>query len=74
MMTNSTQDKPSNSLSDDILHGAAAISDFIGSSKRKTLYKLEKGQIPAGKDGRGWVGSKRLIREHYNRITSGAAT
>ena len=71
MMTNETQQPAS--LKHDILRGAAAISDFIGESERRTLYKLEKGLIPAGKDGRNWVGSKRLIREHYERITAGAA-
>ena len=73
MTTNETQDGPPDSLKRDLLRGAAEISDYIGESKRRTLYKLERGIIPAGKDGRCWVGSKRLIREHYERITAGAA-
>lgn len=79
MMTNETQqsagliseDGPPDSLKDDILRGAAAISDFIGDSERRTQYKLERGLIPAGKDGRNWVGSKRRLRRHYERITAG---
>lgn len=68
-----SEDGHPDSLKNDILRGAAAISDFIGESKRRTLYKLECGIIPAGREGRNWVGSKRLIRQHYNRITSGAS-
>ena len=58
-------------LADDLLRGAEAISDFIGESLRKTYYGLERGYIPAGKQGETWIGSKARLREHYSRLTAG---
>jgi hypothetical protein len=34
---------------------------------------LEKRLLPAGKQGANWVASRRVLSEHYARLTSGAA-
>jgi len=58
-------------LANDVLTGKKAIADFTGESERRTQYLLETGQIPAGKLGRRWVGSKSALRQHYARLTAG---
>jgi hypothetical protein len=60
-------------IADDKLSGVQAISAFINESPRRTYYLLENGLIPAGKLGATWVGSKRTIRQHYERLTGGDA-
>ena len=59
-------------LAADRLSGVRAIADFIGEDDRRTYYLLERKLIPAGKLGSQWVGSKKRLRDHYDRITSGA--
>jgi hypothetical protein len=60
-------------LSDDILRGVPAISKFVGDDdERRTYYRLEKGYIPAGKEGSTWVASKSRLRQHYADLTRGA--
>jgi|SRR6516164_9611209 hypothetical protein len=61
------------SLGDDILSGVTAIAAFINEPERRTYYLLENRHIPAGKVGAIWTASKRRLREHYDRITQGAA-
>ena len=60
-------------LSDDTLWGAQSIAEFVGINKRQALWKLERGLIPAGKNGRVWVASKRKLIEHFSNVTSGEA-
>ena len=59
------------SLSDDLLRGVKAISEFIGEDERRTFYLAEKGYIPLGKEGATWIGSKKTLRAHYAKITGG---
>jgi hypothetical protein len=61
------------SIADDIIRGSKNIAEEIGESKRRTDYLLEKKQIPAGKQGNQWIASRRRLREHYVRLTSGQA-
>ena len=58
-------------LSDDLLNGVAEYADFIGWSERRCLYLLQKGELPGGKIGSLWVGSKQAVREHVSRIAIG---
>ena len=60
-------------LADDNLDGANAIAAFIGQPRRRTIYLLECGYIPAGKIGNRWTASKRKIRAHYDAVTGGRA-
>jgi hypothetical protein len=53
------------SLANDLLRGAEAIGAFIGLGLRETFYGLQEGHIPATKEGKTWVSSKRRLREHY---------
>jgi hypothetical protein len=61
------------SIANDLLRGARAIADFIGQTLRQTHHKLEKGIIPAGKDGGQWIASRSKLRQHYAKLTTGEA-
>jgi hypothetical protein len=58
-----TADAP---LRNDLLFGAAAIAAEIGIDERRVYYLLESKHLPATKVGRGWVGSRRRLRAHFN--------
>ncbi|HEX2525291.1 MAG TPA: hypothetical protein VHL31_03190 [Geminicoccus sp.] len=58
---------------DDLLQGAEAIAAFVGEPRRRTIYLLEKGLLPAGKLGTRWVASKQRLTEFYARLTVGQA-
>jgi hypothetical protein len=60
-------------VASDVLRGVGAISQEVGLTKREAYYKLEKGIIPAGKDGSQWVASRKKLREHYANLTGGTA-
>ena len=60
-------------LSRDLIWGAAAIADEIGLTLRQTQYQLERGLIPAGKQGRAWVASRRRLRRRFDAVTAGNA-
>ena len=68
-MTTETQTTPA----DDLLDGVEAFAKFTGFSPRRCFYLLSLGQLPAGKIGQRWIGSKRAVREYLERITAGKA-
>jgi len=53
-------------LADDILRGAQAIARFIGKDVRETFYALERGHIPALKEGGVWTSTRSRLTRHYN--------
>lgn len=59
-------------LADDLLEGAADFSEFLGFSQRRTIYLLEKGDIPAGKLRGRWIGSKSQLREFFAELAGEA--
>jgi predicted DNA-binding transcriptional regulator AlpA len=74
-----SDDTPGNNQENkDLLHGAAAIADFINEisdtpmSRSKVYRLIESKEIPAGRLGpRLLVGSKKRIRERLERLTGG---
>ena len=50
------------SLAEDLLDGVTAYCEFLGWPPRRVYYMLEKGQLPGGKIGNRWIGSKRVVR------------
>jgi hypothetical protein len=64
----------------DLLFGAAAITEFVNQlsatriNRRQIYHWLEVGHLPSGKLGTKVVGSKCIIREHFAKLTSGAAS
>ena len=50
-------------LSDDLLHGVAAIAEYLGVPERKIHWQIRKGNLPVVRLGRLIVGSKHQLRE-----------
>jgi hypothetical protein len=63
-MENNTGD-----LAADRIRGIPALAKFIGESERRTSYLVERRYVPVGREGRQIVASKRVLREHYARLT-----
>lgn len=66
-----------NESSGDILDGAKDFAEFLRESgmkvtMRRVFHLLETQQIPAGKLGCRWIGSRRAIRAHFARIVGAA--
>ncbi len=59
------------SLAEDLLDGVAAYAEFLGWPERRIYYMLERGQLPGGKSGNRWIGSKRRLRSHMESLTAG---
>jgi hypothetical protein len=58
-------------ICDDILRGVKNIADFINEDARATNHKLATGALPGGKEGNQWIASKRVLVDHYLKITGG---
>ena len=58
-------------IGSDVLRGVQEIARFRGENPRRTLYLLERGEIPHGREGSRYVASKRKLREHHDRLTGG---
>jgi hypothetical protein len=54
------------SLAGDVLRGAEAIAAFVNLDVRQAFHGLQKGYIPAVKEGSTWVSTKSRLRRHYN--------
>ena len=50
-------------LSADLLHGVAAIAEYLGVPERKIHWQIRKGNLPVARLGRLIVGSKHQLRE-----------
>jgi hypothetical protein len=64
MSTRQTGQKAPPPLSADLLHGADAIGQELGISRRCAFNKLQAGQIPAKKWGKSWVASRTGLRRY----------
>jgi hypothetical protein len=66
-------EQPDNTLASDVLRGCPAIAQFIGLPERQTFYLLQRGHLPARKEGRKvWVASKANLRAFYSETTNAA--
>jgi hypothetical protein len=57
-------------VADDLLWGVRAIAKFIGQSERMTYWRLENGQLPAGKSGNIYVGSRQALKKFFQELTT----
>jgi len=58
-------DQANISLRDDVLRGCAAIAEYIGEDERRTFSLLQRGLLPAQKEGAVWVSRKTRLDRHY---------
>lgn len=56
------------SLAGDILKGATAIAEFIGTTDRAALHLCYTGQVPAFKRGGQWCMRKSRYRRHLEDL------
>ena len=52
-------------MSNDFLHGAQSIANFLEVPIRRAYYMLENGQIPAARIGDKWSARKSRLIEHF---------
>lgn len=57
-------------IADDILRGAPAIGEFTGRNERETRWAIERGWLPAWREGATWCASKAVLRRHYAELAS----
>ncbi len=60
-----------NEQSDDRLDGVGEYAKFTGFNERRCYYLLERGLLPGGKLGKGWIGSKRTVTKYLDEIAAG---
>jgi hypothetical protein len=49
----------------DLLWGAQAIADFLGTTERKVWYQADRGLLPVNRQGRLLTASKSALRKHF---------
>ena len=57
----------------DRLEGADAIAVYLGITARQVRWRIDRGLIPHAREGERIVASKRALRSHWRRATSGEA-
>ena len=57
-------------VANDLVWGVKAIASEIGQSERMTYWRLENGQLPAGKNGNVWVASRQALRKFFQELTA----
>jgi hypothetical protein len=60
-------------LGSDTLRGVSAIAEFLGVSRRRAQYLVDRRYIPTGNEGSTIIASRRGLRAHYARSTQGEA-
>lgn len=58
---------------DDRIEGAKAIAAFYGITERQVRWRIDRCLIPHAREGERVVASKRALREHWRKSTSGQA-
>jgi hypothetical protein len=57
-------------VADDLLWGVDEIANEIGQPVRQVYWRLESGQLPAGKNGQIWVASRQALRKFFQELTA----
>ena len=59
-------------LADDLMTGVVEIADYLGTTRRRTFYLVEKGHIPAFKIGGRWCCRKSSLLAHMGQLEASA--
>jgi hypothetical protein len=57
-------------VGDDLLWGVEEIAKEIRQPVRQVYWRLENGQLPAGKQGQTWVASRQALRKFFAELTA----
>jgi hypothetical protein len=63
-------DTPETTIADDLLEGCPAIGAFIGKNARETLWAIERGRLPAWREGHKWCALKSALRRHFAEMAT----
>ena len=58
----------------DLLWGAQAIAEFLGTTERKVWYQADRGLLPVKRQGRLLTASKAALRKHFSADVVTATT
>jgi hypothetical protein len=58
---------------EDRIDGARAIAAYLGLTERQVRWRIDRGLLPHAREGERIVASRRALREHWRRSTSGVA-
>jgi hypothetical protein len=71
-MTDSVPADEVTSIAADRTEGARAIAAFLGVTERQARWRIDRGLIPHAREGERIVASRRALRDHWRRATSGS--
>jgi hypothetical protein len=57
-------------IAEDKLEGCPEIGAFIGKTPRETLWAIERGWLPAWREGHKWCALKSVLRKHYAQLAT----
>jgi hypothetical protein len=57
-------------IADDVLRGCPAIGAYIGKTEREARWAIERGWLPAWREGSTWCASREALRRHYAELAS----
>ena len=57
-------------VADDLAWGVEAIAKEIGLTERQDYWRLERGELPAGRHGNNWVASRQALRKFFEDLTA----
>ena len=69
-MDGETLAKEPETIAEDILRGCPAIGVFVDKTPRETLWAIERGWIPAWREGHTWCALKSAIRRRYAELAT----
>jgi hypothetical protein len=70
-MSPTDTDSDAEDVGSDRLRGVSQVAQFLNESKRRVSYLIERGIIPAGREGSAIVASKARLREYHRKATGG---
>jgi hypothetical protein len=70
MMDNQKDARPADRLADDLLNGATAIAEFLGTNEREVYHLHKTKRLPIGRLGRKLIGSRAQLRRAYRALTA----
>jgi hypothetical protein len=72
-MPSTDTDSTAEDVGSDRLRGVKQIAQFLNEDERRVSYLIERGIIPAGREGSAIVASKARLRRYHTEITGGEA-
>jgi hypothetical protein len=72
-MTSTDTDSVADDVGNDRLRGVKRIAQFLNEDERRVSYLIERGILPAGREGSAIVASKARLRRYHSEVTGSEA-